>query len=194
VVVACAALLGVLVHQAPGASSASAGASTVATAPSPPALQPPPTPLAATADDGEVPDGTTVYDHVAAVTRLDPALLGALRRAAAGAADDGVELEVNSGWRSPEHQQRLLEEAVAKYGSLAEAQRWVATPETSAHVSGDAVDIGPVRAASWLSRHGARYGLCEVYRNEPWHFELRPSAPQRGCPRPYADPTQDPRM
>ena len=30
-----------------------------------------------------------------------------------------------------------------KYGSEAEAARWVATPDTSAHVSGDAVDIGP---------------------------------------------------
>ena len=32
-----------------------------------------------------------------------------------------------------------------------EAARWVATPNTSAHVSGDAVDIGPSGAAAWLS-------------------------------------------
>jgi D-alanyl-D-alanine carboxypeptidase len=70
----------------------------------------------------------------------------------------------------------------------------VATPSTSAHVSGDAVDIGPVNAATWLSKHGAQYGLCLIYRNEPWHYELRPSALARGCPPMYADPTQDPRM
>jgi zinc D-Ala-D-Ala carboxypeptidase len=125
---------------------------------------------------------------------LDPALAGALRRAAADAADEGVELVVESGRRSPEHQQRLLDDAVAKYGSEAEAARWVATPERSAHVSGDAVDIGPDDATAWLSRHGAEYGLCQIYVNEPWHYELRPEATDRGCPLMYADPTRDPRM
>ena len=66
------------------------------------------------------------------------------------------------------------DEAVSKYGSEAEAARWVATPNTSAHVSGDAVDIGPSGAAAWLSEHGAAYGLCQIYGNEPWHYELRP--------------------
>jgi hypothetical protein len=70
----------------------------------------------------------------------------------------------------------------------------VATPETSAHVSGDAVDLGPSDAARWLEEHGAAYGLCRVYRNEPWHFELRQGAALGGCPAMYADPTQDPRM
>ena len=70
----------------------------------------------------------------------------------------------------------------------------MATPDTSAHVSGDAVDIGPSDAAAWLSAHGAEYGLCQIYGNEPWHYELRPEAREHGCPPPYADPTQDPRM
>ena len=47
-------------------------------------------------------------------------------------------------------------------------------PNTSAHVSGDAVDIRPDRATAWLSEHGAEYGLCQIYSNEPWHYELRP--------------------
>jgi hypothetical protein len=75
-----------------------------------------------------------------------------------------------------------------------EAARWVATPETSAHVSGDAVDVGPADARAWLSEHGAGHGLCQVYGNEPWHFELRPEAVDRGCPPMYPDPTHDPRM
>ncbi|MFH9241776.1 hypothetical protein ACH4KO_09345 [Streptomyces anulatus] len=49
-------------------------------------------------------------------------------------------------------------------------------------------------AAEWLSEHGAGYGLCQIYRNEPWPYELRTEAIDRGCPRMYADPTQDPRM
>jgi D-alanyl-D-alanine carboxypeptidase len=145
--------------------------------------------------DGAVPDGVTVFDdEYPAVANLDPALLGALRQAATDAADDGVEFFVDSGWRSPEYQGQLLHEAVSKYGSEEEAARWVATPNTSAHVSGDAVDIGPSDATAWLSEHGAEYGLCQIYGNEPWHYELRPEAIDHGCPPMYADPSHDPRM
>jgi LAS superfamily LD-carboxypeptidase LdcB len=125
---------------------------------------------------------------------LDPTLLAALRAAATNASDDGVELFVDSGWRSAAYQEQLLRAAVSKYGSEQEAAHWVATPSTSAHVSGRAVDIGPVAAAAWLSQHGARFGLCQIYGNEPWHYELRPEAVHDGCPRTFADPTHDPRM
>jgi zinc D-Ala-D-Ala carboxypeptidase len=144
---------------------------------------------------GAVPAGTSVFDDgIPGVAKLDAGLLAALRRAAGDAANDGVEFVVDSGWRSPAYQEELLREAIAKYGSEAEATRWVATPTTSAHVSGDAVDIGPTTAAAWLSEHGAAYGLCQIYANEPWHYELRPDAVGHGCPPTYADPTHDPRM
>jgi D-alanyl-D-alanine carboxypeptidase len=139
-------------------------------------------------DDGGVPDGVTVFDdEYAAVARLSPGLRGALRRASTAAGEQGVRLFVNSGWRSTSYQARLFDEAVETYGSEPEAARWVARPETSAHVSGDAVDIGPAGAAGWLSAHGAAYGLCQTFTNEPWHFELRPKARSRGCPPPTAD-------
>ena len=145
--------------------------------------------------DSAVPDGTTVFDdEIPGVANLDPALLGALRQAATAAADAGVEFVVDSGWRSPEYQEELRHEAVSKYGSEAEAARWVATPNTSPHVSGDAVDVGPSGATAWLSEHGAEYGLCRIYGNEPWHFEFRAEAVDHGCPATYADPTHDPRM
>jgi hypothetical protein len=145
--------------------------------------------------DGAVPDGTTVFDDgVPGVANLDPDLLRALGGAATMGARDGVTFAVESGWRSPAYQEHLLDEAIAKYGSRAEAARWVATPTTSEHVRGNAVDVAPSDAAAWLSEHGARYGLCRVYGNEPWHFELRPRAVEHGCPTPYADPTHDPRM
>ena len=144
---------------------------------------------------GAVPDGTTVFDDdVPGIANLDPALLRALRRAATDAAADGVELVVNSGWRSPAYEDELRREAIARYGSAAKAARWVATGTTSPHVSGDAVDIGPADATPWLSAHGAAYGLCQIYGNEPWHYELRPEAIAHGCPSLYSDPTQDPRM
>jgi D-alanyl-D-alanine carboxypeptidase len=145
--------------------------------------------------DGAVPDGATVFeDGIPGVANLDAELLGALRQAATEAVDEGVELLVDSGWRSRKYQRRLLREAVSEYGSKEEAARWVATPRTSPHVSGDAVDIGPSDATAWLSEHGAKYGLCQIYGNEPWHYELRPEAIDHGCPPIYADPSHDPRM
>ena len=144
---------------------------------------------------GDVPDGATIFDdEFPAVANLDRALLDALREAATDAGGDGLEFFVTSGWRSPEYQEQLLQEAVSQYGSEEEAARWVATVETSPHVSGDAVDVGPFDATAWLSEHGAEYGLCQIYANEPWHYELRPEAIGNGCPAMYADPTEDPRM
>jgi hypothetical protein len=144
---------------------------------------------------GAVPVPVPVFDDdVPAVANLDPALLAALRRAATDAAADGAGFFVNGGWRSPEYQEQLFHQAVSKYGSEREAARWVATPATSAHVLGDAVDVGPADARAWLSEHGSAYGLCQIYRNEPWHYELRPEAVNDGCPPLYADPTHDPRM
>jgi hypothetical protein len=48
-------------------------------------------------------------------------------------------------------------------------------------------------ATAWLSEHGAGYGLCQVYANEPWHYELRPKAINGGCPRVGAHPGPDAR-
>jgi len=144
---------------------------------------------------GAVRRGLTVFDDERPpVANLDPDLLGALRHAATDAARDGVEIIINSGWRSPVYQERLFRQAVSKYGSEAKAARWVATADTSSHVSGHAVDIGPSRAIAWLSRHGTKYRLCQIYRNEPWHYELRAEATDDGCPSLYADPRHDPRM
>lgn len=128
------------------------------------------------------------------VAHLDPALRAALGRATADARRDGVGIVVTSGWRSPAHQRRLFRDAVLRYGSQREARRWVAPPGASRHVSGDAIDVGPARAITWLSRHGARYGLCRTYRNEPWHYELRRDTATGGCPPMFADASHDPRM
>ena len=54
-------------------------------------------------------------------------------------------------------------------------------PTARSHVTGHAVDIGPVDAQFWLIEHGARYGICQTYANERWHFELA-TAPGGTCP------------
>ncbi|MCD4534597.1 M15 family metallopeptidase [Nocardioides sp. cx-169] len=139
-------------------------------------------------DDVPATDGqASAFDTSrAGVARLDPDLREAVQTAARDARRAGVPMVVTSGWRSREHQQRLYDEAVATYGSDEEARRYVATPDTSAHVTGDAVDLGPTDALSWLSQHGSRYGLCQTFANEMWHYELSTS-PGGECPPMLAD-------
>lgn len=165
------------------------------------AIQPDSTPTRAEATgenaDGTLPDGANVFDEaLPGISHLDPQLKAALQDATQDAAEEGIEIIVNSGWRSPTLQQEMLEEAIDEYGSELEASRWVATPETSAHVRGIAVDLGLYDVPMWLTEEGRgeQYGLCQVYDNEPWHFEYVADAAEYGCPDLYFNPTYDPRM
>ena len=82
--------------------------------------------------DGAVTEGVRVFDDdIPAIAKLDPPLLRALREAAMDAARDWVESFLDSGWRSPKYQERLLRQAVKKDGSDKKA-----TVDTSFHVSG----------------------------------------------------------
>jgi LAS superfamily LD-carboxypeptidase LdcB len=127
---------------------------------------------------GEAPEDTGDGN----VKRLQPRLKQALASAQEDAAEAGLTILVNSGWRSAEHQAQLYQEAIAKYGSPEKARRWVLPPGESRHVTGEAIDVGPAAAAAWLEANGARYGLCRIYANEPWHFELRTVTPEGTCP------------
>jgi zinc D-Ala-D-Ala carboxypeptidase len=133
--------------------------------------------------DGYVPVGASLspFSDAPAVARLDPALREALRQAASDARADGIALRVNGGWRSARYQRELLRRAVVTYGSIEVARQYALPPAESKHVTGEAVDVGPTDAASWLSLHGSEYGLCQVYVNEPWHFEPA-TVPGGACP------------
>lgn len=128
----------------------------------------------------EPPDGSLPYDSLLspfdlstpAINRLDPALLNAVQLAANSAAAEGITIGLTSGWRSPEFQQQLFDDAVVQYGSIEIASQYVASPTVSKHVVGKAVDIGPTAADHWLLTNGQRFGLCQIYANEIWHFEL----------------------
>ncbi|MEU3016898.1 MULTISPECIES: M15 family metallopeptidase [unclassified Nocardiopsis] len=140
-------------------------------------------------DDGYVPEGGGLDpgDDVPALSGLDPELLAAVREAAAAALEeDGIGTVVTSGWRSERYQRFLRDAAVEVYGSEEEAARWVASPEDSSHVTGAAVDVGRTDAAYWFARHGARFGLCQTYANEVWHYELAVE-PGGTCPAPLED-------
>lgn len=135
---------------------------------------------------GYLPDGTMLspFDDAAnpMLSRVDPALLSAVQEATtAAAASDGVDVRVTSGWRSRGFQLRLFDDGVRNYGSVEAARQFVATPENSNHVTGNAVDVGPPAAALWMSRNGTRFGLCQTFANELWHYELAADAAGR-CP------------
>ncbi|OKI16975.1 peptidase M15 [Nocardiopsis sp. TSRI0078] len=141
------------------------------------------------AEDGDLPDDLSVtpFDTgYPAVDKLDGALLEAVQEAARDALEEGIVLRVTSGWRSEEYQRHLFEEAVVRYGSREEARRFVDTSGESAHVTGEAIDIGPTDAADWVVRRGSAYGLCQVYANEIWHFELL-TEPGGDCPDLFSD-------
>ena len=141
-------------------------------------------PAAADTYGGWIPDGQTLSPFDVsnpALAQLDPPLLNAIQDTARAAASNGVDLRITSGWRSKGFQQRLFDDAVAKYGSVDIARQFVASPDVSKHVAGQAVDVAPVDADKWLIRNGARFGLCQIYANELWHFEL--AVDQQGnCP------------
>jgi LAS superfamily LD-carboxypeptidase LdcB len=140
-------------------------------------------------DDGYILPGQTVKlsDDVASVTKLTPTLRDALVRANdAAEADRAIEITLVDGWRSERYQQYLFGQAVVKYGSEQEASRWVKRGNQSQHQLGKAVDVATADAMDWLSRFGAKYGLCQVYANEAWHFELRADA-SGSCPPQLTD-------
>lgn len=148
-----------------------------------------PTPFfAPTADDGLIrgDDEVTLEDDVPAISKLDAALRDAMRTAEADAATDGVRFLITSGWRSGAYQRWLLDDAIRFYGNEETARQYVASPEVSQHVTGRAVDVGPVDAQFWLIEHGTAYGICQTYANERWHFELA-TAPGGVCPEMKVD-------
>lgn len=115
------------------------------------------------------------------IARLDPNLLTAIQDAASAAAAQDVTIFITSGWRSRGFQERLFSDGVRQYGSVEAAREFVASPDVSRHVDGEAVDIGGDGASEWLIKNGARFGLCQIYANEDWHFELAVDAAGK-CP------------
>ena len=94
--------------------------------------------------------------------------------ARAAAQREGYILNITSGFRTQEVQEKLHADAVNKYGSEEEASKWVLPKDISHHPWGIAIDVnypGDKIAVKWLEDNGSKFGLCRVYENEWWHFE-----------------------
>ncbi|WP_181409711.1 M15 family metallopeptidase [Martelella alba] len=116
------------------------------------------------------------------------------------AAPDNIRsgLGIYSGYRSNEHQAKLYSAALAKYGSEAEARKWVAPPGHSQHNKGMAADVSyngvslskaPKEVTDWIHQNAAAYGLKFPLSNENWHIEDDSTRGGKGTtidPRPLA--------
>ena len=117
-------------------------------------------------------------------TQLDRTFEVRFLAAQAAAKIAGFNIQITSGFRSQQLQERLFNDAVKKYGSEKEASKWVLPKEISHHPWGIAIDVnypGDRKAVKWLEENGSSFGLCRVYLNEWWHFEPV-IAPGEPCP------------
>ncbi len=127
--------------------------------------------------DGVIADARAVFDPAllapatldGEVSGLHPSLKKALD--ALVAASNGS-IQLVSGYRSHDRQQRLWNDALARYGSAEAADDWVAPPGHSMHEKGLAVDLGgDLELAAELVRR-LDLPLWRPMDHEPWHFEL----------------------
>jgi LAS superfamily LD-carboxypeptidase LdcB len=120
--------------------------------------------------------GLTVLVKVAGVWMTIGTALAYVRMAHA-AGQDGVFLELTSGWRSYEEQAALYAEHVAGTRTTA-----TAAPGHSNHQSGRALDIATESSKSstsykWLAAHAHAFGFVRTVPSETWHWEYRPGEP-----------------
>jgi hypothetical protein len=106
---------------------------------------------------------------------MQPQFSSALANLFASAPDDiRSQLQVKSGYRSPERQAELYQQALRKYGSPEAARKWVAPPGNSQHNHGNAADLGYLSpdALNWARANAGKFGLSFPLSNENWHIEL----------------------
>ena len=123
---------------------------------------------------------------------INPLVLARFLSAQAAAKELGIELSIDSGYRSLEKQNYLYQRAIKTYKSADEAIKWVLPENLSRHPWGLALDVNlnhDKSGASWLEANGATFGLCRVYVNEWWHFEPL-TAPGGICPPLLPDASQ----
>ena len=135
---------------------------------------------------------TEIVEGTERPEEINPLVLARFLSAQAAAKELGIELSIDSGYRSPEKQNYLYQRAIKTYKSAEEAMKWVLPSDLSRHPWGLALDVNlnhDKSGATWLEANGAAFGLCRVYVNEWWHFEPL-TAPGGICPPLLPDASQ----
>ena len=89
-----------------------------------------------------------------------------------------------SGYRSPQQQQALVDQAGKLYGA-ANTQQWAANPADSNHTQGQAADFAGDLTV--LHQLAPQFGLQAPMSWEPWHLEM-PSTTESASPNAYTLP------
>lgn len=100
---------------------------------------------------------------------------------AAAAAQDGVGLKINSGFRTMSEQQYFYN---CYINCNCNSCNVAAKPGYSNHQSGHALDINTASPGvlSWLNAHGPSYGWERTVPSEPWHWEWWGGGPPANGP------------
>ena len=126
--------------------------------------------------------------------KVSSKIAGPLKKLAAAAESDGIDLAISSGYRSSKEQQEILDEFIAIQGESV-AKQYVALPGNSEHQSGLAVDLSDdtpqcradsddcslsASSAEWLYENAYKYGFIQRYPTgtsaitgvaaERWHY------------------------
>jgi hypothetical protein len=118
---------------------------------------------------------TGLHHSGTATHYFEPNAAKAMQAMVAAAKADGVTIRLTDSYRDFATQQRLRAEKGHQVAT--------ATPGTSIHGWGKAIDVAGDAARKWIQQNGAQYGWIwpewaqrqgsKSY--EPWHFEYRPS-------------------
>lgn len=108
-------------------------------------------------------------------------------RMAAAAANDGIELMIDSGYRSAAYQRRIYQRKMAEGKDFYDIARGVAPPGYSEHMLGTTLDLVPSKwsfngtpAEQWLIKNAAGFLFAQSYPEkselgftwEPWHWKF----------------------
>ncbi len=93
---------------------------------------------------------------------MRPDVAAAFDRMASLAAGAGLDLIVNSAFRSDAEQAALF--------AAHPDPTWVAPPGHSLHRCATELDLGPESAYGWLAANASRFGFVQRYSWEAWHF------------------------
>jgi LAS superfamily LD-carboxypeptidase LdcB len=101
---------------------------------------------------------------------MTKAAAGEFRRMDAAARSSGLDLRVNSGYRTYSEQAALYDQYIHGNGNLA------AAPGNSTHglgLSAD-IDVRDPRVLAWLRKHAHTYGFVNDVPSEAWHWTYKP--------------------
>ncbi|MGH2975190.1 MAG: transglycosylase SLT domain-containing protein [Solirubrobacterales bacterium] len=93
---------------------------------------------------------------------MRPDVAAAFDRMAGAASGAGIDLIVNSAFRSDAEQAVLF--------AAHPDPKWVAPPGHSLHRCATELDLGPEAAYGWLAANGRRFGFVQRYGWEAWHY------------------------